>query len=56
MKQLLKYSGVLLIIIAAILLGLNIFLDKNSNAILVVSGALLVVGLMGYIFTNKLAE
>ena len=54
MKQLLKYSGIILIIIAVILLGIYMYKGLVSNALLVVSAALLVVGLLGYIVVNKL--
>ena len=54
MKILLKYSGIVLIIAAVVLIGLYIFFNMVSNTVLVVSGALLIFGLLGYIYTNKI--
>ena len=54
MKQLLKYSGVMVIIIAVILLGIYFYLEPVSNILLGISGLLLIIGFFGYIITNKL--
>ncbi|MCL2073436.1 MAG: hypothetical protein FWH18_05935 [Marinilabiliaceae bacterium] len=54
MKQLIKYSGVIVIIIAVLLLGIYFYANPASNILLVISGLLLLVGLFGYIITNKL--
>lgn len=54
MKQLLKYSGIFLIFLAVILLGIYVFTNPTGNALLVVSAVLLIGGLVGYIVINKI--
>ena len=55
MKELIKYSGIIIILIAVVLLAIPYFTGGaiTKNTILIVSGALLIIGLIVFIFTNK---
>jgi len=55
MKELIKYSGVIIILIAVLVLAIPHFMGIaiSDNRILIVSFVLLIVGLFVYIFTNK---
>jgi len=54
MRELLKFSGVIVIFIAVTLLALYVFLGWTSNSVLVLSAALVVVGFLSYIIINKI--
>ncbi|MEG1685136.1 MAG: hypothetical protein RR319_04225 [Bacteroides sp.] len=54
MKSLLKYLGIILIVIGSIILAVSFSLgNTNDNVILGGSLALIVVGLISYIVINK---
>jgi len=56
MKKLIKSSGLIIIIIAVILLGIYAFSNFVENTILIISAVLLVVGFLVYIITNKMVD
>ena len=54
MKRLLKYLGLILILVGAVLLVACSFTGNvNNNAILGTSAVLIVIGLISYILINK---
>lgn len=54
MKSLLKYLGLILIIIGTVILAICSFTgDVNNNVILGSSMALIIIGLISYIVINK---
>lgn len=54
MKGLIKYSGLLLVLIGAIVLMVCAFTGNvNNNAVLGISTALVILGLVVYIVVNK---
>jgi len=55
MKELIKYSGVIIVLIAVLVLAIPHFMGItiSSNGILIAALILLIVGLFVYIFTNK---
>lgn len=55
MKELIKYSGVIIVLIAVLVLAIPHFMGIaiSSNGILITAFVLLIVGLFVYIYTNK---
>ena len=56
MKAILKYSGIIILIIAIVILIFAVTTTKEgvpNNSLLGVSGGLLFVSLLVYIFTNR---
>ncbi len=53
MKQLIKNTGLFIFIIAIALLTYGILQDIKSNDILVISGALIILGLIVHVVLNK---
>lgn len=57
MKQLIKNLGLIIFVIALVILAAGIILQETtSNAILLVSGALIVAGLFVHVIVNKIIE
>jgi hypothetical protein len=56
MKSLLKYLGPIILLIGTILLVIYYFTAPSANTLLVVSGAVLVAGLIIHVIVNKLTE
>ncbi|MEZ4999860.1 MAG: hypothetical protein R2727_04060 [Bacteroidales bacterium] len=56
MKMLLKRSGILFVIAGVIILAISEFSKSESNSMLIVSGGLIVGGLIIYIIINNLIE
>jgi hypothetical protein len=55
MKALLKYGGLILILIGFIILMIVAFQGITGNTALLISGGLIFAGLLGYIVLNKYA-
>jgi hypothetical protein len=53
MKAFIQNLGVIFIIAGLVVLAVNQLNDLNSNKLLGISGAIILVGLIVYIFTNK---
>ncbi len=56
MKDLLKYLGVLLILIGVVILGIYAFQSMINNVLLVVAGLFLVGGVAAYIVFNRIYD
>jgi len=56
LKDLLKNSGLLVILAGVIILGVVVFTKVQTNANLGLSLGLIVVGLLAHIFVNKLVD
>jgi len=56
MKDILRNTGLLLIIIGVVILSISVFRETQTNARLVISLIFIVVGLFGHIFLNKLLD
>ncbi len=56
MKTLLKYLGPIILLIGTILLGVYHFTKPAENILLIISGSLMIVGLIAHIVINKLIE
>ncbi len=56
MKELLKNLGLILILIGVIFLAVIVFMHNNTNAKMVVSLTLIVVGFVAHIVINKLVS
>ncbi len=56
MKDLLKNSGLLVIIAGVVLLSIVVFRQTHSNTELAISLILIVVGLLGHIIVNKVVD
>ncbi len=57
MKQIIQNLGLIIFVIAIVILALGIVLQETtSNAVLLVSGALIVVGLFVHVIVNKIFE
>lgn len=53
MKAFIQNLGVIIIIAGLVVLAVNQLNDLNSNKLLGISGVIILVGLIVYIFTNK---
>ena len=53
MKAFIQNLGVIFIIAGLVVLAVNQLNDLNSNRLLAISGGIILVGLVVYIFTNK---
>lgn len=53
MKDFLKYAGVVVVLIGALVLIIPGFLHTTSNATLTVAGILLVIGFVAHIVLNR---
>lgn len=53
MKEILKYLGVLVMLIGVVVLALYHFGDYPGNGLLITAGVLVVVGAAGHILLNK---
>jgi hypothetical protein len=56
LKDLLKNSGLLVILAGVIILGVVVFTKVQTNANLGLSLGLIVVGLLAHIFVNRLVD
>lgn len=56
MKQLIKYLGVIVLLIGVAILAISTFQGALNNGILVVGLATIVLGYLGHIFINKRIE
>lgn len=56
MKQLLKYLGLVFVFIAVLLLIYEVKTGINDNSFLVISGALVIIGLVVHVVMNKQLE
>ena len=56
MKDLLKNSGLIFILIGVVILSITVFRETQTNAKLIISLILVVVGLLGHIILNKYIE
>lgn len=54
MNQLLRYSGIIAILAGVVVLGLYHSNVMTGNGTLVTAGTLMLLGLLGYIFLNKI--
>ncbi|MCK5067987.1 MAG: hypothetical protein KAR16_11130 [Bacteroidales bacterium] len=55
-KDLLKNSGLLVILAGVIILGIAVFTKVQTNTHLGISLGLIIVGLLGHIVVNKLVD
>lgn len=55
-KDLLKNSGLLVILAGVIILGIAVFTKVQTNTHLGISLGLIIVGLLGHIVINKLVD
>lgn len=55
-KDLLKNSGLLVILAGVIILGIAVFTKVQTNTHLSISLGLIIVGLLGHIVVNKLVD
>lgn len=56
MKELLKRSGLILIIAGIALLAFTEFSKSENNNMLIYSGALIVIGLLAYVILNNVID
>ena len=56
MKNLIKSSGILLLVVAVILLGYYMTHNLINNGLLAISGILLIAGIIVHIITNQTFE
>lgn len=56
MKEFLKRSGLVLIIVGIGLLAFSEFSKLESNNMLILSGALIVIGLLAYVILNNVID
>lgn len=56
LKELLKNTGLLIILAGVIILGISVFTDVETNAHLAISLGLVVVGLLAHIVIGKVVE
>ena len=56
MKELLKYLGLVSIVIGVLILSISVFRETTTNARLAVSLILVVVGFLGHIILNKVID
>lgn len=53
MKEILKYLGVIVIIIGVVILSVTVWQQTHSNSVLVISLILVVAGFFGHILLNR---
>lgn len=53
MKEFIKYSGALLVLVGVIILAIYYFGQSNSNTLLAAAGGAMVVGFFAHIILNK---
>lgn len=56
MKELAKYSGIIVLIVGVIILYVSVSGGKNSNTGLILSAFLVILGFLGYILLNRYME
>jgi hypothetical protein len=56
MKEFLKRSGIIFIVLGVIVIGVSEFTSKESNGLLFLSGALIMVGFILYIIMNRILD
>ena len=56
LKDLIKNSGLLVILAGVIVLGVVVFTKVQNNSNLGISLGLIIVGLLGHIFLNKILD
>lgn len=56
LKELIKNSGLLVILAGVIVLGVVVFTQVQNNSNLGISLGLIIVGLLGHIFINKMVD
>lgn len=56
MKMLLKRFGILFVIAGVVLLAVSEFSKQESNNMLILSGGLIILGLISYIIFNNIFE
>ncbi|MDD3194718.1 MAG: hypothetical protein PHU68_02825 [Paludibacter sp.] len=56
MKNFLKYLGPLLLLIGTIVIAFYFFNPSSENTLLMVAGALMVIGLIVHVIINKFVE
>jgi hypothetical protein len=56
MKDILKNLGIFLIVIGVIILTISVFKETTTNARLITSAILVVVGFFGHILLNKFVD
>lgn len=54
MSQLMRYLGIIVILIGVVILGLYYFNVMTGNGTLMTAGTLMVLGLIGHIILNKI--
>ena len=54
MSQLMRYLGIIAILIGVVMLGLYYFHIMTGNGTLMGAGAIMVLGLIGHIILNKI--
>jgi hypothetical protein len=53
MKSLLKYLGILIVVIGALVIVIPAFLNATNNTTLIVSTVLMIGGLIAHVLLNK---
>ena len=56
MKEFLKRFGIIFIVLGVIVVGVSEFSNKESNGLLLLSGALILVGFVLYIIMNRILD
>jgi len=56
MKHLIKYLGVIVLLVGVVILAIPAFQGNLNNGILVVGLATIILGYLGHIFLNKRIE
>jgi len=56
LKELLKNAGLLVILAGVIILGVSVFTKVQTNSHLSISLILIIAGLLGHIFINKVVD
>ena len=56
MRQLLQNLGLIIFMIAVVLLIFSLFQDLTSNLLMIISGALIILGLFVHVIVNKTFE
>ena len=56
MRDIVKYSGIILLLLGAILLGITFYKGVTENNGLVLSAFLVIIGFVAYLITNKYYE
>lgn len=56
MKNFLKYLGPILLLIGTIVIAFYFFNPSSANTLLIVSGVLMVLGLVVHVLVNKFVE